>query len=53
MTASHVHDVAPDTVIAVRNGARLTGRILCRPPLPGSSWPFGSACTNTFTAKVV
>jgi hypothetical protein len=29
MTASHVHDVAPDTAIAVRNGARLAGTILC------------------------
>lgn len=29
MTASHVHDVAPDTAVAVRNGARLVGTILC------------------------
>ena len=29
MTASHVHDVAPDTTVAVRNGARLAGTILC------------------------
>ena len=29
MTASHVHDVAPHTAVAVRNGVRLTGTILC------------------------
>lgn len=29
MTESHVHDVAPDMALAVRNGARLAGTTLC------------------------
>lgn len=29
MAVSHVHDAAPDTSVAVRNGARLGGTILC------------------------
>ena len=29
MTASHVHDSTPDTAVAVRNGARLAGTLVC------------------------
>jgi len=55
VTASHihsyVHNAAPNTTIAVRNGARLAGTILCLAALPSSSWHFASASTNTFTVK--